>query len=109
MSIRQIILSKGKSVIIKRMSQDAGNAYTSTYNQIGTEKMYIEPQSAGDAVISDGLVGQIFLGFSTEDADIKSGDQVIDGETIYVIDGIEVFDSIGLNKHKEATMRKMSN
>ena len=97
-----------KTVTIKRMSQDGGNAYTSTYQTIGTAKIYLEPQSAGDSVIADGVVGQIFMAFAEITSDIETGDQIIDGTTIYTVDGIEKFDQIGNNKHLEVTLRKMS-
>lgn len=97
-----------KTLTVKRMSADAGNAYTSTYQTIGTVVAHIEPASAGDAVIVDGAVGQIFIIYLMHGANVRVADQLIDGNNVYVVEGLEIFDLLGRNKHIEATARKMS-
>lgn len=98
-------------VAIKRLTPDSDNADKEGYVvdlSLQSVKCQIQPVSAEESVIVDGVYGQTFLMFTTQSG-IFSGDKVtVSGSgSTYRVKGVQDWSTTDLIPHFEMTLVKM--
>lgn len=97
-------------VRVQRLTTDSGNNNKESYQNhapLQSVAINVQPGSAEDTVLVDGVFGQVYIGYTTASG-VLSGDKLIDdtlGES-FLVKGKENWMTPALSPHIELTLIK---